>query len=212
MRWATMRCGVAGALALAAVATACGDPEYQYPHDGAEGVYFKVPSEWTVFDETKTSQEGRVEGGSSVTPVRVWAIDAHDPAAVTNITVRDGDHPVGMVRIFATTERLGQAVSIAAIRSDGFEFDPVSPPADLDGTWEVVIDQALRTEDGVSGAVAVFNHRETPDDPWQSQAREVYVDPSRQRIYMLDIYCNSTCFEANWDDIFDVLDSWRIEP
>jgi hypothetical protein len=202
---------VACALAVSIVATGCGDPEYQYPHDGAEGVYFKVPSDWTVFDRTEATQEGRVEGGSAVTPIRVWMIDAHDPATIDNIAVENGDKPVGVVRILATSRRLGQAVSVADARSDGFEFDPVSPPADLTDTWEVVLDQALRSDEGVSGAVVVFNHRESAGDAWRSHAREVFVDSSGQRVYLLDIYCSASCFEENWDDIFEVLDSWRID-
>jgi hypothetical protein len=30
-------------------------------------------------------------------------------------------------------------------------------------------------------------------------------------VYLLDIYCSAACFEQHRDDIFDVLDSWRID-
>jgi hypothetical protein len=59
--------------------------------------------------------------------------------------------------------------------------------------------------------VAVWNYRKTTDDKWLSQAREVFVDPASNRVYLLDIYCSAACFEQHRDDIFDVLDSWRID-
>jgi hypothetical protein len=197
--------------ALATAVTACGESEFEYPHDAAEGVYFKVPRTWTVFDETEEYFEGRVDANATSTPIRLWTLDAHQPANAENAGMLDADKPVGVAQIIAVIPRLGQSISISDVRSIGFEFDPVAPATGLEDIWEVAVDQALRTDDGVSGAVTVFNHRSTVDDPWLSQAREVFLDPTRQRVYILDIYCTAVCFDAHRDAIFDILDSWRID-
>ncbi|MGE3590306.1 MAG: hypothetical protein AB7L17_21475, partial [Ilumatobacteraceae bacterium] len=202
---------VGGVVALSVLVTACGEPEFEYPHDAAEGVYFKVPREWTVFDQTAEFLEGRVDGQATSTPLRLWTIDSNRPADADNAAAFDGDRPVGTAQIIEVVPSLSERLSIADLRSIGFEFDPVNPATGLEDTWEVVLDQPLRTKDGISGAVAMFNHRATSDDEWLSQAREVFLDPTRQRVYILDLYCSAACFEANQDEIFDVLDSWRID-
>lgn len=190
---------------------ACGEPEFQYPNDSAEGVYFKVPADWHVVDETEAFYEGREAGASQSQPVRVWLVDAAEQADPAHLDDRAGDTPVGLARILAVSPSLSEAVSIASVRASGFDFDPTSPPAEFQDLWEVSLDQPLRTDDGISGAVAIFNHRESADDPWLTQARLVFVDPTRQRVYLFDLYCSSACFQQYYDDIFDVLDSWRID-
>ena len=206
------RVGLVAALtAMTVLAVACGEPEFEYPHDAEEGVYFKVPRSWTVFDQTEEYFEGRVEGGATARPLRFWTLDANHPADAENAAADDGDKPVGTAQIIQVTSGLSEALSISSVRSVGFEFDPVSPATGLEDTWEVVVDQPMRTDDGISGAVAVFNHRDDVNDDWLSQAREVFVDPTRQRVYILDIYCTAECFDLNRDEIFDILDSWRID-
>lgn len=206
-----MKRSMAAIAGAALLFTACGSPEFQYPHDAAEGVYFKVPSSWTVTDTTEGFYEDRVPGGSTAQPLRVWAIDSNEPADVANIDLGDGDKPVGTAQIIALSAGLSENVSISSVRSVGLEFDPVNPATGLESTWEVVTDQPLRTDDGISGSVAVWNHRDTTADEWLSQAREVFVDPTRQRVYILDLYCTAKCFDTYRDDIFDVLGSWRID-
>lgn len=213
---------IRSALALALVTAlgaaslaGCGDPAYQYPHDDAEGVYFKVPNDWTVFDRTDEFFDGRIDAGTYAQPVRVWTLDASDDPAPDAPDTIDGDSPVGTAQILALAPSLGEQISVSYLRGLGFEFDPVNPPVDLQDTWEVALDQPLRTDDGLSGSVAVFNHRDSVDDPWLSQARLVFIDPTspkgQPRAYALDIYCSAECFDAHRDEIFSVLDSWRID-
>jgi hypothetical protein len=206
-----MKRSVAVVASATLAVAACGSPEFQYPHDQTEGVYFKVPQSWTVFDTTEAFFDDRVSGGSTAQPLRVWAIDSNDPAQPANVDIADGPVPVGNAQIIALSPSLSENVSISSVRSVGLEFDPVNPATGLEATWEVVTDQPLRTEDGISGAVAVWNHRDSTTDPWLSQAREVFVDPTRQRVYILDLYCTAACFETYQDDIFDILGSWRID-
>lgn len=196
---------------LLAPLAACGEPEFQYPHDATEGVYFKVPAAWTVFDETESFYEGRVEGGSTAQPVKVWVIDSADDAAPEHVDQPGRDTPVGIAQIIAVSPSLAENISISSVRSLGFEFDPVAPATGLEDTWEVSLDQPLRTEDGISGAAAVFSYRDSADDPWLSQARGVFLDPTRQRVYLLDLFCAADCFEQHRDEIYDVIDSWRID-
>lgn len=210
-RWGR-RLSAGAALAVTTIAAVgCGEPEFQYPHDEVEGVYFKVPSAWTVFDQTDDYFDGRIEATGTAQPVRVWTLDASDDADADHASVRDGDVPVGRAQIVELTSSASELVSISAVRSLGFDFDPVSPATGLDEVWEVALDQPLRTADGISGAVAIFNFRAEADDEWLTQAREVFLDPTRQRLYLLDIYCSAACFDEHRDDIFDVLDSWRID-
>jgi hypothetical protein len=206
------RVGLVAALtAMTVLAVACGEPEFEYPNDSVEGVYFKVPRSWTVFDQTDEYFEGRVGAATGAEPVRLWFLDSNDPATIDNVAVLDGDQPVGRAQILQVSSSISEGVSISTARAAGFEFDPASPPADLEDTWEVALDAPMRTEDGISGAVAIFNHRETVSDEWLTQGREVFVDPTRQRVYILDIYCTAECFDLNRDEIFDILDSWRID-
>jgi hypothetical protein len=193
------------------VLASCGEPEFQYPHDAQEGVYFKVPASWHVSDETASFYEGREAGASQAQPVRIWFVDAAPEADPAHLDNPAGDTPVGFVQILAVSPSLAENVSISSVRASGFEFDPVSPPAEFEDLWEVTIDQPLRTDDGISGAVAIFNHRDTADDPWLTESRLVFVDPTRQRVYLFDMFCSAACFEQNYDDIFAAIDSWRID-
>lgn len=202
---------LAAALALGLVASACGRSEFQYPQDSAEGVYFKVPRSWTVFDETDEANEGRPPGASNAIELRSWFIDSSPTPDLDHTTVQDGDAPVGAATIFGLGVSLAEQLSLSSVRGLGLPFDPVYPQTGLETTWEVVLDQQLRSADGIPGAVAIFNHRDTVDDPWITQGRVVFLDTIGQRAYLLDIYCSSECFERNYDDIFTVLDSWRID-
>jgi hypothetical protein len=206
-----MRRTVAMMAAAAVLVAGCGDPDYRYASDSQEGVSFRVPYSWTIFDRTEEEFSGRLDGGATAQALRVWVIDSNELADPRNPEQVDGDVPVGNAQIIATASGLSQNLSIASVRSVGLEFDPVNPATGLEDTWEVVTDQPLRSEGGVSGAVAIWNYRETTDDEWLSQAREVFVDPASNRVYLLDIYCSAACFEQHRDDIFDVLDSWRID-
>ena len=32
-----------------------------------------------------------------------------------------------------------------------------------------------------------------------------------ERVYLLDLFCHAACFEQHRDQIYDVIDSWRID-
>lgn len=206
-----MKRTVAMVVAAAALVAGCGDPDYRYASDSQEGVSFRVPYTWSIFDRTEEEFSGRLDGGATARALRIWVIDSNDEADPSNPEVFDGDVPVGNAQIIATASGLSDNLSISAVRSVGLEFDPVNPATGLEDTWEVVLDQPMRSEGGASGSIAVWNYRTTTSDPWLSRAREVFVDPASNRVYLLDIYCTAACFEQHRDDIYDVLDSWRID-
>ena len=193
--------------AAAVLAAGCGDPDYRYASDSKEGVSFRVPYSWSIFDRTDEEFSGRLDGGATARALRIWVIDSNEDADPGNPEVFDGDVPVGNAQIIATASGLSDNLSISAVRSVGLEFDPVNPATGLEDTWEVVLDQPMRSEGGVSGSIAVWNYRATTSDNWLSRAREVFVDPASTRVYILDLYFSAACFEQHRDDIYDVLDS-----
>ena len=197
--------------ALAALLGACGSPDYRYAHDTAEKVYFRVPYAWSISDQTEEFFKDRPAGASNAKPVRVWVIDAHTPPDPKNADNPASDLPVGKAQIISVSQGLGEAVSIASVRASGFQFDPVAPATGLEDTWEVITDQPMRTKGGISGSIAVFNHRDKATDPWLTQAREVFVDPGHKRVYILDVFCTAACYKQYERDIFDILNSWRID-
>jgi len=197
--------------ALAGLLGACGSPDYRYAHDSVEKVYFRVPYAWSIIDQTEEFFKDRPAGASNAKPVRVWTIDSHQPPDPKNVDNVDSDMPVGQAQLISVSQGLGEAVSVSSVRASGFKFDPVAPATGLEDTWEVITDQPMRTKGGISGSIAVFNYRENATDPWLTQAREVFVDAARKRVYILDVFCTAKCYQQYERDIFDILDSWRID-
>jgi hypothetical protein len=201
------------AIATAVLVAACGDPQYRSARNDVEKVYVRVPHSWTVFDRTDEFYDEEQTANSAVQPIQVWVIDSAEAADPRNVEEVDRDTPVGTAQVFEiVTQDLAENVSIASVRSLGFDFDPAAPPEDQADNWRVTVNQPLQTERGISGSVIMFDRRDSPDDPWISQARGVFVDPAGERLYLLDLFCTKECFDEHYDQIFDVLDSWRINP
>ena len=200
-------------IAATVLVAACGDPQYRYARNDAEKVYVRVPYTWTVFDRTDEFYDEEQTANSAVQPIQVWVLDAAEQADPRHVEDSERDDPVGTAQVFSIrSQELAESVSIASMRSFGFDFDPASPPEDQASNWRLNVSQPLQTERGISGSVIMFDRRETPDDPWVSQARGVFVDPAGERLYLLDLFCTEECFEQHYEEIFDVLDSWRINP
>ncbi len=205
--------GIVALGVVAAVLAACGDPQYRYARNDTEKVYVRVPYSWSVFDRTDVFYDEDQLTNSAVQPVQVWVLDGSADADPRHVEDSERDEPVGTAQVFAIrSQELAESVSIASMRSFGFDFDPAAPPEDEAENWRLNVSQPMQTERGISGSIIMFDRRETADDPWVSQARGVFVDPAGERLYLLDLFCTEECFEQHYDEIFDVLDSWRINP
>lgn len=199
--------------AVAVLLAACGDPQYRYARNDTEKVYFRVPYSWTVFDRTEEFYDDEQIASSAVQPIQVWVIDGAAEADPRHVEDSERDDPVGTAQVFAIrSQDLAESVSISSMRSFGFDFDPGSPPDDQAENWRVDVSQPMQTERGISGSIVMFDRRASAEEPWVSQARGVFVDPAGERLYLLDLFCTEECFEQHYDEIFDVLDSWRINP
>jgi len=195
---------------LAAVLAACGGSGYAYVANRREGVFFKVPDEWRVF-ETDELLDAEAAAGRWVRGFDAAAVPDPDRVFVVQSTTPRG---FAEVRALSASER--QRVSLTTLRATGFgateEGEPIDPllyaeqnPDELRilDYEELVLDDArgvrlrIRATDR-DGTVVILDQR-------------VLVDDATSTRFLFTIGCTDECWEAHGDQMEEVLESWTLQ-
>jgi hypothetical protein len=203
------------------LAAACGGSGFTYVSNSGDGAYFKVPDDWTVYDEGDVLKAGNGVSDEQVEALkeRVWlrGFDASDEPSPEHVISRVTDHPRGYAEVRQLDARERGTADLVALRSVGFPPDmltglPTDPvaafEADPSGPIQLLrYDDDLVFDDGSRGIRIAIVLR---GDGTSVVEQIAVLDPATTRRYVFSIGCSLDCWEENEDLIAEVLDSWTI--
>ncbi len=224
-------------LALAACSSlfiACGSPSYEYVRNTEARTAFKVPIEWTVFDEA--TMKGDTGGVQASTPDPVeWLVGLDgdpSPAREHVLNLAGGyatTYPQGIAGVYRLSTQVRDRVNLTELRNlivpidqirdevgdQALEVKAYDDRLDTDGFrglhFEAQVSiSALETVLGVDGGGSREVSSTLLDDDYLHINQTVYMDPSADRVYILAVLCSADCYARNRGDIESVVDSWAV--
>jgi len=192
-------------LALAA----CGGTAFVFAGDASDNVFLKVPGSWTRYDMPQMLKALRVQdtpagGGYS------WIVgfDAAPDPSVHHVLL-DTDlphHPVVQAYVKKLSANARDQFSLQALRNDRFPVDQ----SVSQGHGDFLGQKDITLAGGIYGEQNVYDIKLS--DGRALQVNQIgLVNPGVQRMYMLLIYCDATCYQQNRNMIDEVARSWTVK-
>lgn len=228
MRSPRLRMVVAG-LCVLAVLAACSAPEYKYVRNTEARTAFRVPTPWTVFDETQISGVDT----PTDTPDNVdWlvGIDGDPAPQLGHIfpTSYATDHPQGVAAVLTLTGESRDQANLGALRNLIIPVDQIRDEVGTDAVRILSYDDTM-VRDGYRGlqmVVQVQASALTGDAAAQDgdggpgflasdyvQLNQIaLLDASTEHAYVLALLCSADCYSRNRSDIESAIDSWTVLP
>lgn len=217
--------GVVTGLVAALVVAACAPSGHRYVKNSSEGLYFKIPHDWELYDEDAILEfqeedlsplelEETREGG--------WQVyfDAAPRPSIDHLGELVTKHPNGQAQIIELGPTARDTISMERLRNLIFPIDEVS---DFDSSLVELVDGKEIHEDGVSGVQFVFNidarvpalietgTLEEGDRRFATFNQTALIDERTETLYVLLVSCSVRCYEANKGTIDDVVESWTVK-
>lgn len=199
---------------VAFFASSCLGAGYTYvSHSSRDGtdLFFKVPSQWTLFD---TDQIIVAENGP-LGPSQKKQVDNSEwlegmtsqPDATAKDTLTLGSSfPSGIVEARLLPENQRDSLSFAAMRSEILGTDPLTATSG----YQVLTYSEFTAPGGVRGVRFTVNIT-TKNKPTRTWGQVTAVDPQTNWIFAVGIGCKAACWGANSGSIKQVLDSWTVK-
>ncbi|MGH2540285.1 MAG: hypothetical protein ACRDGK_07170 [Actinomycetota bacterium] len=211
---------------LAMVLASCGSPSYEYVRNTEARTAFKIPMEWTVFDEA--ALQGEAAGPPVNTPDPVeWLVglDGHPSPAIAHVLGQgayDSDYPQGIAAVLRLTTQQRDGINLGALRNLIVPIDQIQDQVGREAVQVLAYDDRL-DKDGFHGlhfeaqvwATALENPGATGssvlfDDRFVQISQTAYLDPASDKVYVLAVLCSAECFSRNRGDIESVINSWAV--
>jgi len=217
--------GVVTGLVAALVMAACAPSGQQYVKNSSEGLYFKIPTDWELYDEdaildfqedelSPLEVEETREGG--------WQVffDAAPSPTLNHLGELVTKHPNGQAQIIQLGPEARDTVSMERLRNLIFPIDEVS---DFDSSLVELVDGKEIHEEEVRGVQFVFNidarvpaliqtgTLEPGDRRFATFNQTALVDERTETLYVLLVSCSVRCYEDNKGTIDDVVESWTVK-
>jgi hypothetical protein len=192
---------------LALVGAACSSTGYSYVKDSDDRTYFKVPDQWTLFD-----QDALVKGLSprerDAALETSWQVgfDASPKPRLGHLLDPSSKHPTGIASVEELDFDSSDNASLATLRNYFIDVDSA-----LDaGQAEIVAYEPLEPDGGFRGFHLVFD-LELDGGRTITFDQTTLMDQSSSKLYNLIITCGARCYADNQDKIERVVDSWTVE-
>lgn len=187
--------------------TACSHSDVEYVSNRDAGVFLKLPESWGTFP----ALDGDVDPSAGEAP-GTWRVlfDGSDSPSRSAVEAPQPEAPVGYIEV-SPTALVGDAGSIGtnvALRSLLYTTDPLEA-AKTDDRVEVVTYEEIELDNGYWGNRLTLRFAESEDND-QTVTQLAFLDRGFERIYLLRIFCTSTCYEEHRAQIDEVLDSWTL--
>ncbi|MDH4112645.1 MAG: hypothetical protein OEV60_08200 [Actinomycetota bacterium] len=211
----------------ASIVAACGSPSYEYVRNTEARTAFKVPIEWTVFDEQ--TLQGEQAGPPVNTPDPVeWLIglDADPVPAVDHVMSQGNyysDYPQGIAAVLRLTQQQRDGISYGALRNLIVPLDQIQDQVGREAVQLLSYDDHIEKDgfrgvhleaqiwasalegDLTAGGGDVFF-----DDRFVQISQTAYMDPASDKVYVLAVLCSAECYGRNRGDIESVINSWAV--
>jgi hypothetical protein len=215
------------AAAIVTTLVACGSPSYEYVRNTEARTAFKVPIDWTVFDEA--TLQGEPEGPPVDTPDPVeWLIglDGHPSPAVAHVLAQGGyysDYPQGIAAVLRLTSEQRDGISYGALRNLILPVDQIQDQVGREAVQVLAYDDRIEKDgfrglhfeaqiwaSALEGDLAAGGGEVLFDDRFVQISQTAYMDPASDKVYVLAVLCSAECYGRNRGDIESVIDSWAV--
>jgi hypothetical protein len=199
---------VSAALAIGALAAACSSTGYSYVKNSDDRTYFKVPDQWTIFDEDALA------AGSDLSPREQeelresgWTVgfDASPRPSLDHINNPRARYPTGVASVNELDFDTSDNVSMAALRNWFVDVDGAVQA----GQGEMIEYEPLEPEGGFRGFHMVAEV--ALEDRVITFDQTTLVDQATSKLYHLLVTCEARCYSDNADKIDRVVGSWTVE-
>jgi hypothetical protein len=203
---------VAALVIVALSAAGCSlAPQYTYVSDSADSAYFKVPPSWHQVNESSLQS---AEGSASQEGSYLWS-EAYDAASKPSV-----DH------VFSATAQpvaYASVISLSSAERNDISFNsmrdlllPVTASArkaaaadheELEG-FASLSDEVITDGSNNRGIREIFDYDlgTTPE----TFDLTVLTNAATTKLYFLLVQCSATCFDSNYPQISDVVNSFTV--
>ena len=196
-------------LVLSLVAGACGSPNFRYVTSKKTGTYFKVPTDWKVFDQ-KTITEAVKAGGGQLSPDLKFAaaFDASSKPTLAAFPQEDPPprQPMGIARVFTLSDDQRDIVSLQALRNMFVDVDGGVTQQKV-GVLGVI---DLAPPGGLHGQRIVYEVQPDKGGKYIVDQSTLLDDKARQ-VWVFAIGCESSCYMTQRSKIDKVVSSWTVK-
>ena len=216
---------VVTALVIALMAAACTPSGQRYVKNSSDGVYFKIPDDWELYDEDAILEfrEGDLSPGELDSLRETgWQVffDAAPRPTLEHSAELLTDHPNGQARVLELDADERDIVSMQALRNLVFPLDDL---IEVDPSLVEIIDAKEINQDGAHGVQFVYNiDSQVPAlisggelDPGKRRFvtfnQAALLDDANRKLYSLVISCEVSCYDENKGTIDDVVESWTVK-
>lgn len=215
-------------MVASAIVAACGSPSYEYVRNTEARTAFKVPIDWTVFDEAALQGEPAGPPVSTPDPVE-WLIglDAHPSPAVEHVLSEgafDSDYPQGIAAVLRLTAQQRDGINYGALRNLIVPIDSIQDQVGREAVQLLAYDDRIEKDgfrglhfeaqiwaSALTGEAAADNGSSVLlDDRFVQISQTAYMDPASDKVYVLAVLCSAECYGRNRGDIESVIESWAV--
>jgi hypothetical protein len=186
-------------------------PQYTYVSDSADSAYFKVPPSWHQVNETSLQS---AEGSSTQEGSYLWseAYDASSEPSVDHVFAATAQ-PVAYASVISLSSTERSQISFNSMRDLLLPVTSAARSAasadheELEG-FASLSDQVLTDSSNNRGIREIFDYDlgTTPE----TFDLTVLTNSATTKLYFLLVQCSATCFEVNYPQISDVVNSFTV--
>jgi hypothetical protein len=191
----------------------CASSGYTYIANDGLGTYFRVPSDYEVFDTEQVlapALEGLPEGQAEAVLAQQWAVafdGGDDPAPDRFLSqlLAPADAVAGYARVRTLSAEERLTYSLQSLRNELLRREQ---EAQLGDRLKVLDVQEIEQEGG-DGLKLTFS----VDGPGGTFVFDQLglVDDRTSRVFLLALGCSAACYDDNRDAIAAIAESWTIE-
>ena len=211
---------------------ACGSPSFEYVRNTEAKTAFKVPHEWTLFDEAV--MQGDPSGVQASTPdTAEWLVglDADPSPAREHVLSLDGGYdtafPQGIAGVFRLSTLARDRVDLEELRNLLIPIDQILDEVGVEAVSMIAYDDrldvdgfrglhleaqismsALETVVGIGGGAGSASV--LVNDDYLHINQTAYIDSGTDKVYLLAVLCSADCYARNHGDIETVVNSWAV--
>jgi hypothetical protein len=181
-------------------------------------MYFRVPSDWTVYSEKqiidslpKPPSAASIPAIEAVNFEQIFAAPGA-PTKVMSIGFQNAS-PVGTVTAGLLTASQRDSFSLASLRALVLGVDPMNTLSGAGGTStagdKVVNYQEFVKPSGYRGSTMTVQVQ-SGGHPFEFTQSAV-VDPGTNWVYFIAVGCSDACFKSNASNIDQIVSSWNVK-
>jgi hypothetical protein len=208
---------VVSVVALVALLSGCGAPQYTYVTNSADRTYVKLPASWRPIDKKALDDAIGLDPSLTDEQRGLWleGYDADTSPSPLHLFGPSASAPAAFVSVQQIPESARGQFSLDKLRD---LFYPVSPAArqaaEMDPSsgltdFALISDQVLTPGKGLHGVHSVFRYR-MADGPLQMIDQTAYLNDDASKLYMFFVRCSTECYQQRQQEIGNVVSSFTV--